>query len=341
MPHRIEELHRRFDAELKQVTGLEALLDLRDRYLGREKGILSQELKRLGRLPKDHRPEYGRLANQLKDYIEGEIQSLTARLRQQEEAERLNQEHIDLTLPGRAYPTGRPHPLVLVKRQIEEIFVKMGFTVVDGPEVDTDYYNFEALNMPKDHPARDTQDTFYLSEEFLLRTHTSPVQIHYMEKHQPPFRIVVPGRVFRRDNPDPTHSPMFFQVEGLVVGEAVSLADLKGTLEFFLRELFSPDTRARFRPSYFPFVEPGAEVDISCIFCRGTGCRMCKMSGWIEILGAGMVHPKIFERVGYDSQTVSGFAWGMGVDRIAMLKYGVDDIRLFYENDLRFIEQFS
>ena len=223
---------------------------------------------------------------------------------------------------------------------MEEIFVRMGFSVLLGPEIETDYYNFEALNIPKGHPAREDQDTLYIGGNLLLRTHTSPAQIRTMEKHQPPLRIVVPGRVYRRDSVDATHSPMFHQVEGLVVDEGISMADLKGTLELFFRELFSSETKVRLRPSYFPFVEPGAEVDISCIFCSGDGCRVCKKSGWIEILGAGMVHPKVFSMVGYDSERYTGFAWGMGIDRIAILKYQVSDMRYFFENDTRFLSQF-
>jgi phenylalanyl-tRNA synthetase alpha chain len=223
---------------------------------------------------------------------------------------------------------------------MEDIFVRMGFTVAVGPELETDYYNFEALNIPKGHPARDDQDTLYIDENLLLRTHTSPVQIRTMEKHQPPLRIVAPGRVYRRDSVDATHSPMFHQLEALVVDEGITLADLKGTLEAFFKELFSKDTRVRLRPSYFPFVEPGAEVDISCVFCAGDGCRVCKRSGWIEILGAGMVHPRVFSMVGYDSERYTGFAWGMGIDRIAILKYQIDDMRLLFENDIRFLNQF-
>jgi phenylalanyl-tRNA synthetase alpha chain len=223
---------------------------------------------------------------------------------------------------------------------MEDIFVRMGFTVVVGPEIESDHYNFEALNIPKGHPARDDQDTLYINDTLLLRAHTSPVQIRTMERHQPPLRIVAPGRVFRRDSVDATHSPMFHQMEGLLVDEGITLADLKGTLEVFFRELFSEETRVRLRPSYFPFVEPGAEVDISCIFCGGKGCRVCKRSGWIEVLGAGMVHPRVFSMVGYDSERYTGFAWGIGIDRIALLKYQVDDMRLLFENDIRFLSQF-
>ena len=282
----------------------------------------------------------GQQLNQLKGQVQDAWSERQDRLKNQEREASLTQERIDVTLPGYPFPVGGIHPLRRVRREMEEISVRMGFTVVTGPEVESDYYNFEALNIPKGHPARDDQDTLYLSDTLLLRTHTSPVQIRTMEKQKPPIRIVVPGRVFRRDAVDATHSPMFHQMEGLVVDEGITLADLKGTLEVFLRELFSSETRVRFRPSFFPFVEPGAEVDISCIFCDGEGCRVCKGSGWIEIMGAGMVHPRVFQMVGYDSERYTGFAWGMGIDRIAILKYQVDDLRLFFENDIRFLGQF-
>jgi len=256
---------------------------------------------------------------------------------------------VDVTLPGRVPEIGHRHPLSLLRERIEAIFTRMGFLVIEGPELEDDYHNFEALNMPAEHPARDMQDTLYLAAPVrssagnpatLLRTHTSGMQIRHMEAHQPPIRIIAPGRVYRRDNLDLTHTPMFTQVEGLVVGEHVTLADLKGTLDIFVRELFGQDRKVRFRPSFFPYTEPSAEVDISCAVCHGSGCQMCKRTGWIEILGSGMVHPAVFEAVGYDSEKYTGFAFGMGIERIALLKWGVEDIRLFYENDLRFLEQF-
>ena len=337
---RVHPLWDEFCQDLEAASSLEDLSDLRDKYLGRKRGLISLELKKLGGLSSEERSVVGQQLNQLKGQAQDALSEQQDRLKSQKREASLTQERIDVTLPGYSFPTGGIHPLRRVLREMEEISVRMGFTVVTGPEVESDYYNFEALNIPKGHPARDDQDTLYLSDTLLLRTHTSPVQIRTMEKQQPPIRIVVPGRVFRRDAVDATHSPMFHQMEGLVVDEGITLADLKGTLEIFLRELFSAETRVRFRPSYFPFVEPGAEVDISCIFCAGEGCRVCKGSGWIEIMGAGMVHPRVFQMVGYDSERYTGFAWGMGIDRIAILKYQVDDLRLFFENDIRFLSQF-
>jgi len=337
---RVHPLWDEFCRDLELASSLEDLSDLRDKYLGRKKGLISLELKKLGGLSSEERSAVGQQLNQLKGQVQDAWSERQDRLKNQEREASLTQERIDVTLPGYPFPVGGIHPLRRVRREMEEISVRMGFTVVTGPEVESDYYNFEALNIPKGHPARDDQDTLYLSDTLLLRTHTSPVQIRTMEKQKPPIRIVVPGRVFRRDAVDATHSPMFHQMEGLVVDEGITLADLKGTLEVFLRELFSSETRVRFRPSFFPFVEPGAEVDISCIFCDGEGCRVCKGSGWIEIMGAGMVHPRVFQMVGYDSERYTGFAWGMGIDRIAILKYQVDDLRLFFENDIRFLGQF-
>ena len=253
--------------------------------------------------------------------------------------EALLRERIDITLPGRAIRTGRLHPIIQVSNQICDIFAGLGFSVVEGPEIELDYYNFEALNIPKDHPARDMQDTFYIEENIVLRTHTSPVQIRTMEKQKPPVRILSPGRVYRPDS-DISHTPMFHQIEGLLVDKGITFGDLKGVLTFFVRKIFGEDTAIRFRPSFFPFTEPSAEVDIQCVMCRGTGCRVCGQSGWLEILGSGMVDPEVFKNVGYDPEEISGFAFGLGLERIAMLKYGVSDIRLFFENDWRFLEQF-
>lgn len=337
----LEDLHKRFEEESKTISDLNAFTGFRDKWLGRERGIIPEEFKKLGSLPKESRPEYGKVLNRLKGDIEKTLAELLERLKEKEARLELERQRLDVTLPGYPYSLGKTHPLRLMKEQIEDIFVRMGFTVAEGPEIETDYYNFEALNIPKDHPARDAQDTFYITEDILLRTHTSPVQIRTMQKYKPPIRVIAPGRCFRRDKPDATHSPVFYQVEGFVVGEGITLGDLKGTLEMFLKELFSPDIKVRFHPGYFPFVEPGAEVDVSCIFCLGAGCRVCKQSGWIEILGAGMIHPKVFEAVGYDPEKYTGFAWGLGIDRVALLKYGIEDIRLFYENDLRFLSQFS
>lgn len=337
---RLHPLWEAFREELEQAETLEALGELRDKYLSRQRGLLTLEMKKLGALPLQERPAAGRLLNQTKEQIEAGLERRRQVLQQEQMRRQIQEETLDVTLPGFCPPLGKLHPLRRLQEEMEEIFISMGFEIVAGPEVETDYYNFEALNIPPGHPARDDQDTFYLGGDLLLRTHTSPVQIRTMEGRQPPIRIVVPGKVFRRDAADATHSPMFHQMEGLVVDQGITMAHLKGTLETFFQALFSPDTRVRLRPSYFPFVEPGAEVDISCIFCSGRGCRVCKSSGWIEILGAGMVHPHVFEMVGYDPEKYTGFAWGMGIDRIALLQYQVDDLRLFFENDVRFLRQF-
>ena len=288
--------------------------------------------------PKEDRPAIGQALNDLRRRVE---EALAARKGELEGSETVSREEtLDRTLPEVPVQIGHIHPLRRLAREMEEICVGMGFELIDGPEVESEYYNFEALNIPEGHPARDSQDTFYLPGRMLLRTHTSPVQIRTMEQRTPPLRIAVPGRVFRRDAVDTTHSPMFHQLEALVVDEGITFADLKGTLEVFLRALFLKTTEIRLRPSYFPFVEPGAEVDISCLFCKGEGCRVCKRTGWIEVLGAGMVHPRLFEKVGYDSRRYTGFAWGMGIDRLALLKYQIHDMRLFFENDIRFLQQF-
>jgi len=338
-----DEVHPLWDdfcRDLETVSGSDELTDLKNKYLSRNRGLVSLEIRNLKALSPQDRSETGRHLNALKARVQAALSKRQAEFKEREHRFQLETEQIDVTLPGYHFLQGGLHPLRHVWREMEEISVRMGFTVMSGPEVESDYYNFEALNIPKGHPARDDQDTLYLSHNLLLRTHTSPVQIRTMEKQSPPIRIVVPGRVYRRDATDATHTPMFHQMEGLLVDEGISLADLKGTLEIFLKALFSADTQVRFRPSYFPFVEPGAEVDISCIFCGGEGCRVCKGSGWIEIMGAGMVHPRVFEMVGYDFEKYTGFAWGMGIDRIAQLKHQVDDLRLFFENDIRFLRQF-
>ena len=312
---------------------------VRVKYLGRS-GALTQILKSLGTLPAEERPLVGAAANETKRALEA---LLDVRLGEMLESERRRQRERarpDLTLPGRRPPRGGLHPLTRVRDEIVAVFMGLGFSVAEGPQIETDFYNFEALNIPRDHPARDMQDTFYLSPETLLRTHTSPVQIRTMRAQKPPVRIIVPGVVYRRDA-DITHSPMFHQVEGLAVDTRVTMADLKGTLDLFARELFGARSKIRFRPSFFPFTEPSAEVDVLCFLCGGDGCRVCKQSGWLEILGSGMVHPQVLRNVGYDPEAVTGWAFGMGIERIAMLKYGVDDIRLFFENDLRFLKQFA
>ena len=316
------------------------LADLRVKYLGR-KGLLTGILRGMAELDAARRPAVGQLANTVKEEIEALLARRTEELARGEMDHRLALEAVDVTLPGVPLGTGGLHPLTLVRREIEDIFSGLGFTVVEGPEVELDYYNFEALNMGPDHPARDMFDTFFLDRDVVLRTHTSPVQVRTMEKTAPavPVRIVAPGRVYRRDD-DATHAPMFHQVEGLMVDRRVTLSDLKGVLSHFARTIFHPDIRTRFRPSYFPFTEPSAEMDISCVMCGGTGCRVCGNTGWLEILGSGMVHPRVLAGAGYDPSRVSGFAFGMGIERIAMLKYGVDDLRIFLENDLRFLTQF-
>lgn len=334
----IEDLKQTFLEELKSVKNLADLFSLKVKYLGK-KGIITSELKSLSKFPPEERPSHGKKINELKQFIETELDLQGSRLKQEELKRQLLSESLDITLNGKFIPFGREHPINKVLSEITDIFVKMGFSVEEGPEVELDYYNFEALNIPKDHPARDMQDTFYISDDIVLRTHTSPVQVRVMEKRKPPVRFIAPGKVYRCDA-DITHTPMFHQVEGLMVDKGITFSNLKGVLEAFLHQMFGADTPVRFRPSFFPFTEPSAEVDIGCILCNGAGCRVCKGSGWLEILGAGMVNPRVFEYVGYDPEEYSGFAFGMGIERIAMLKYCIDDIRLFYENDIRFLKQF-
>jgi phenylalanyl-tRNA synthetase alpha chain len=324
--------------EIEQAATRRDLEEVRVKYLGK-RGALTLLLRSLPTLPPAERPRVGREANLAKTEIESELEGRVAALERVERHTRLAADRPDLTLPGRRVIPGGLHPLTRVHDEIVDVFTGMGFAVAEGPEVELDYYNFEALNIPKDHPARDMQDTFYVGGEILLRTHTSPVQIRTMERQKPPVRIICPGRVYRRDA-DITHSPVFHQVEGLAVDRGISMADLKGTLELFARELFGQDSRIRFRPSFFPFTEPSAEVDVLCFLCKGSGCRVCKGSGWLEILGSGMVHPRILQSMGYDTEEVTGWAFGMGIERVAMLRYGIDDIRLFFENDLRFLSQF-
>ncbi|MFH0871356.1 MAG: phenylalanine--tRNA ligase subunit alpha [bacterium] len=322
---------------IRATRSMDDLDRVRIQYLGR-KGFLTSLLRGVGALSMDLRPEVGKQANLLKAELDDQLQRRMEEIKAQDREQMERERKIDITLPGRPLTLGSVHPLTAVFQEIIEIFSHLGFEIAEGPEVELDYYNFEALNIPKDHPARDMQDTFYISDDLLLRTHTSPVQIRVMEKYQPPLRIIAPGRVYRRDD-DISHTPMFHQVEGFLVDEGVSFADLKGVLEVFAQQAFDQETKVRFRPSFFPFTEPSAEVDIACIICKGSGCRLCSQTGWLEILGSGMIHPALLERVGYDPERWSGFAFGMGVERIAMLKYGIDDIRLFFENDLRFLQQ--
>ena len=382
----VEDTRAAFLVELDRASTPDELQELRNRYLGRKRGAVTALLKSVSQAPPETRRDLGRQANALKQEIEralaerresgaepaydgsgGSTRNDGAGSKSDSDVRvSTGSDHgirsggtpsiaprgiqqIDVTLPGREIPLGHRHPLTVIREEIEQIFTGLGFEILEGPEVEDDYHNFEALNMPPEHPARDMQDTLYLDAPLrtpagapgtLLRTHTSGMQIRYMETHEPPVRIIAPGLVYRRDTPDLTHSPMFQQVEGLLVGEGVTMADLKGTLECFLRQLFEPDTRVMFRPSFFPYTEPSAEVFISCVFCSGNGCAVCKRTGWLEILGSGMVHPAVLEAVGYDSERLTGWAFGVGIDRIAILKYRVEDIRAFYDNDLRLLEQF-
>ncbi len=332
---RVTELKNSFLAELQKVVSADQLEEIRTKYLSR-KGLLADLFIELKDIDAEIRPQIGKELNELKNFLHQHFQDFSKKLG----TGRSEESRIDLTLPGRRLFYGRKHPLTLVLEQIKSIFMGMGFRVEDGPEIETDYYNFEALNIPKNHPARNMQDTLYITDDIVLRTHTSPVQVRVMEAHKPPIRIIAPGRVYRRDTPDASHSPFFHQVEGLVVDQGVSFADLKAVITSFAHKMFGADIKVRFRPSFFPFTEPSAEYDMLCASCRGKGCRVCKHTGWLEISGAGMVDPEVFKAVGYDPEKYTGYAFGMGIDRIAMIKYEIDDIRLFFENDLRFLAQF-
>jgi phenylalanyl-tRNA synthetase alpha chain len=339
MHPRVDAIAREAREAVAAARTAAALEQVRVKYLGRQ-GALTQLLRSLGTLPADERPRVGAAANEAKRELEALVEERLARALEAERASARAAARPDLTLPGRRPQVGVVHPLRRVEEEIIEVFTGLGFSVVEGPEIETDYNNFEALNFPRDHPARDMQDTFFLPGELLLRTHTSPVQIRTMQAQRPPVRVIIPGRVYRRDIADASHSPVFHQVEGLAVDRDISMGDLKGTLELFAREMFGPKSRIRFRPSFFPFTEPSAEVDVLCFLCGGTGCRACG-NGWLEILGSGMVHPNVLRNVGYDPEEVTGWAFGMGIERIAMLKYGVDDLRLFFDNDVRFLRQFA
>ena len=342
MDEKIRELKARARAAIAETAGsLSELNDIRVKILGK-KGELTALMRSMGTVAQEERPRIGKIVNEARAELEELLAKKSEEIAQRVLAAKMDAEQIDVTLPGRTMQIGHLHPLTITLNRIKKIFLQMGFTVEEGPEIETDYYNFEALNLPKDHPARDMQDSFYITEDILLRSQTSPVQARTMQKNEPnaPIRMIAPGRVYRRDSYDATHSPMFTQVEGLVIDKDISFADLKGTLELCLHELFDADAKVRFRPSFFPFTEPSTEVDISCSSCHGAGCRVCKGTGWLEILGAGMVHPNVLRMSGYDPNVVSGFAFGMGVERIAMLAYGVDDLRLFYDNDVRFLHQF-
>lgn len=340
MENKLNSLKKEALEELSKVIDKDSLNDLKIKYLGK-KSQLANSLRQLGLISQEERPRIGQIVNSIREELEQTIESKLEQLKKTEFTKRLASEKIDVTLPGRSDVLGHKHPLTLTLNRIKQTFMNMGFDVAEGPEIENDYYNFEALNLPKDHPARDMQDSFYITKEFLLRTHTSPVQVRTMQAAGPnsPIRIIAPGKVYRRDY-DATHSPVFQQVEGLVIDKGIRFSDLKGTLELFVKQMFGENVKLRFRPSFFPFTEPSAEVDISCVMCGGGGCRVCSSTGWLEILGSGMVHPRVLEMSNYDPDKVSGFAFGMGIERIAMLMYSIDDLRLFYENDLRFLEQF-
>ena len=339
MKEKLEQIRASVEAALKNAEAMEALEDIRIKYMGK-KGELTAVLKGMGKLSAEERPKIGALANEIRQRLEKEIDERKSAIMAAVEERKLAEEVIDVTMPGKKNDEGKLHPLTQVKNELAEIFMGMGFSIADGPEVEYDYYNFEALNIPKNHPARDEQDTFYIADNIVLRTQTSGMQVRVMEKTKPPIRIIAPGKVYRSDTQDATHSPVFHQIEGLVVDKNITMADLKGTLEMFVKKLYGDQTRVRFRPHHFPFTEPSAEMDYSCFNCGGKGCSVCKGEGWIEILGCGMVHPKVLANCGIDPEEYTGFAFGIGLERIAMGKYSINDLRLFFENDMRFLEQF-
>lgn len=339
MKEQLEAIKSSVEAALANADTLEALEEIRISYLGK-KGELTAVLKGMGKLSSEERPVIGALANEIRQNLTTEIETKKTAIENKLEEEKLASEVIDITMPGKKQNLGKLHPMTQVMNTLKEIFMGMGFSIAEGPEIEYDYYNFEALNIPKNHPARDTQDTFYIEDNIVLRTQTSPMQVRVMEKTKPPIRIIAPGRVYRSDTQDATHSPVFHQIEGLVVDENITMADLKGTLERFVKELYGERTQVRFRPHHFPFTEPSAEMDCSCFNCGGKGCNVCKGEGWIEILGCGMVHPKVLENCGIDPEKYTGFAFGIGLERIAMGKFSINDLRLFFENDMRFLEQF-
>ncbi len=338
MMSELQDLEKNALAELNAATTEDEFLNIRTKYLGR-KGLVTGLLRNIARLSDEEKPLFGKLCNALKNSLNVKIDEAIQKQSSKIKEEIVLKEKTDVTLPGRWIKRGRIHPVVQIRREICSVFASFGFSIVEGPEIELDYYNFEALNIPRDHPARDMQDTFYIEDNIVLRTHTSPVQVRVMEKIRPPLRILSPGKVYRRDS-DVSHTPMFHQIEGLMVDKGVTFGDLKGILTAFLKRIFGENTVLRFRPSFFPFTEPSAEVDIRCVMCGGNGCRICGQSGWLEILGSGMVDPAVFQYVNYDSEEYTGFAFGLGLERIAMLKYGISDIRLFFENDIRFLKQF-
>ena len=340
MKEQLKNIEERAKEAIASVADLKALEELRVGLLGK-KGELTGILKQMGKLSAEERPAMGQLANQVRSQLETMLADKTKALQSAAQNARLAAETLDITCPGTAPKTGTLHPLQIVENEVREIFLGMGFSVADGPEVEYDYYNFEALNLPPNHPARDTQDTFYITDNILLRTQTSSVQVHVMETQKPPIRVISPGRVYRSDAVDATHSPLFHQIEGLVIDKGITMADLKGTLELLMQRLYGDDCKIRLRPHHFPFTEPSAEVDVMCFQCMGKGCRMCKNEGYIELLGAGMVHPWVLENSGIDSSVYSGFAFGLGLERIVMRRYNISDMRLLFENDTRFLEQFK
>ncbi len=324
--------------EIANASGLKDIHDLKVKYLGK-KGVITARLKTFGGLSKEEKKEFGKILNESKNYIQDLLSKQEAILKTSELDRSLQTQSIDVTVPGSSVPFGHLHPVTLVFDEIIGIFLSLGFTVEEGPEIEEDFYNFEALNFPKDHPARDMQDTFFINDDVVLRTHTSPVQIRVMEKNTPPLRVIAPGKVYRCDS-DVSHIPMFHQLEGFMVDKNIRMTDLKGILELVVHRLFGKNTSIRLRPSFFPFTEPSVEIDISCVICKGSGCNVCQTTGWIEILGAGMINPRVYEKAGYDPDKYTGFAFGLGIERVAMLKYGINDVRLFPENDKRFLEQF-
>lgn len=339
MKEKLTKIKSMAEEALESAKSAEALEELRIRFLGK-KGELTSVMKGMGALSPEERPRIGQLANEVRDFIGSELEKQKTKILEAAQEQKIKDETIDVTIPGKSCTCGGKHPLTLALEDLEDIFIGMGFSIAEGPEVELDYYNFEALNIPKDHPARDTQDTFYINDNVVLRTQTSPVQVRTMEIQKPPIRVISPGRVYRSDAVDATHSPVFHQVEGLVIDKGITMADLKGTLELFAKKLYGENTKLRFRPHHFPFTEPSAEVDISCFNCGGEGCRICKGEGWIEILGCGMVHPKVLKNCGIDPDVYSGFAFGIGLERVTQFRYDVTDMRLYYENDVRFLDQF-
>ena len=335
----LEKIRKEAMERMESAENLDRLNEIRVAYLGK-KGELTQVLKSMKDVAKEDRPKVGQMVNDTRAVIEERLEEIRQQIAAKQREVQLAAETIDVTLPAKKMRVGHRHPNTIAQEEVERVFVGMGYEVVEGPEVELDYYNFEALNIPANHPAKDEQDTFYITKDILLRTQTSPVQVRVMEKQKPPIRIIAPGRVFRADEVDATHSPSFHQIEGLVIDKNITLADLKGTLAEFAKEMFGPETKVKFRPHHFPFTEPSAEMDITCFKCGGKGCRMCKGEGWIEILGCGMVHPKVLKMSGIDPEEYSGFAFGIGLERIALLKYEIDDMRLLYENDVRFLNQF-